>query len=798
MRKVFLFMVFFVFVFHNTSKAQFKIKGKVVTKQNSPLAYGEVILFSQESVQLKTILTDEMGEFSIETIRGEYKLEINQFKQVLFTKNLELSADINLGIVEVAAVNDLGIVNISKRRPIVERKIDRLVFNVENTINSVGGDALEALKITPGISVRNETVTIIGKQSVRVLVDDKVIELATEDLASFLRSIPADNIKSIEVITNPPARYDAAGGSGLINIRLKKAQADTWNLSLGTSYLLRQEKGEGGVTGNFMYNKNKLSLSSSLNYRNGGESYNYQDYMTFPSELWNTKQVFRRDYKRLNGVLGAQVVAMPKWVIGFQYIANINRTNATRNTKSLVYVANNNKAFNEILALNTAVQKPEFNSLNLYNEIKIDTAGKKIILNLDYFKYNNNDTRPYIGTSVIDNPYSIQYFRGINDNAQVTNNYAGKIDVELPSKWANWSAGTKISISETDNKILAFNSGLVNASIKDMPQIGYRFNYKEDVQALYFSGNKKFNSKFDAQIGLRMEATQTKSFNAHSNQYLAYNYTKLFPTINLAYVSSENSTYRFSYGRRLARPNYAELNPNVTYITPFLTVRGNQLLRPYFVDNFELIYSYKKLESNFFYSAEKDVFNQIALPDLNNNDISLVYQNIYNFKRYGFIETYTFDKIGWWSSNNLLNINYLTTKTIALSANDINGLNAYFRSNNDFNLTKAKTFLFNLSFDYFIAGNYGIDKIKPFTITSFAIQYLLLGKDLRINFRANDIFKTDKYRFASTINGVHRNSNYYFDSRQFQLSINYKFGSNKVNIKKRQTANEDERARTGN
>lgn len=146
----------------------------------------------------------------------------------------------------------------------------------------------------------------------------------------------------------------------------------------------------------------------------------------------------------------------------------------------------------------------------------------------------------------------------------------------------------------------------------------------------------------------------------------------------------------------------------------------------------------------------------------------------------------------------MLNVNYLTSQTIDLSATGVNGFNSYFRSNNDFNINKDKTLLFNLSFDYLMLGTYGIDKIKPFTSTAFTIQYLLLYKDLRISLRANDIFKSDIYSFNSTVNGVHRNSNYYFDTRMVQLSVNYKFGSNKVNVRKRQTGNEEERARTGN
>jgi hypothetical protein len=518
MRRVLLLVVCMVCMLSNALTAQIKISGKVVTRENIPLVYAEVVLFSDKAVALANGLTDEKGDFTVAYQKGIYKLAVRQFKQVLYTKDIQANADFDAGIIVVDATSTLETVVISKKKELVERKIDRLVFNIENTISAVGGDALDALKITPGVQVRNENVTIIGKQSIRVLIDDKMLELGADDLTSFLRSIPAANIKSIEVITTPPAQYDAAGGSGLINIKLKKAQADSWSLSLGSSYLRRSKDGEGAVTSNFMYSQNKLSLSTSLNYRDGGETFNYQDYNSFPQELWDTDQVFSRNYKRLNGVLGMQYAATPNWNVGFQYIANLNKTAANRYTQSLVYNYASDVPFNDIQSLGTAAQKPTFNSLNLFNEFKLDSSGKKIILNLDYFKYANTDTRPYEGTSLRNNPYNMQYFKGINDNVQRTHNYAGKIDIELPTQFAKLGLGAKVSFSNTMNNIDAFNSGLVSSPIIEMPQIGHNFNYKEDVQALYFSGNKKISDNLEAQIGLRMEATQTRSYNGSNDQ----------------------------------------------------------------------------------------------------------------------------------------------------------------------------------------------------------------------------------------------------------------------------------------
>lgn len=795
MRKVFLFIAL---ILSNVLIAQVKLSGRVVTIENNPVEHTEVILFSEKSIPLINHLTNEKGEFNIFYQKGTYRLEIRQFEEILYTKNIKLTSDFEIGIITVNTSTTLETVVISKKKKLIENKVDRLVFNLENTISATGSDALEALKITPGVMVRNETITIIGKQGIRVLIDDKILELGENDLANFLRSIPSDNIKNIEVITNLPAKYDAGGGNGLINIKLKKSQKEAWNLSLGSAYLHRSKEDEGAITSNFMYNKNKLGINASLNYKTGAEDFEYLDYVSFSDEFWNTKQELNRHYKRINVAFGLQYAATSKWDFGLQYITNLNKTYSDRLTESAVYEYNNVLPFNDITAVTSSIQNPNFHSINLFNEFKIDSLGRKIILNLDHFRFSNNDTRPYEGTSIDRNPSRIQYFKGINDNNQTTNNYSAKVDIELPSKFANWSTGAKISVSNTENTIAAFNSGLVDNPITEMPKTRQNFDYDENVQAIYFSGNKKFKNKLEVQLGLRLEATQTKSFDGNLNQVVNNDYTKLFPTLNLSYAATENSTYRFSYSKRIGRPNFAELNPNLTYVTPFLSVEGNPFLTPYFTDNFELTYSYKKLESKLFFSLENNAYNQIGLPDTNTSVVRLTHRNMFNIKRYGISELYIFDTFSWWNSYNTFVLNYLTSETFNIPAKGVDGFYSAISTNNDFVLNKEKTMLFNFNFQCMPVGTYGINRLDFSSSTALSVQYLLLNKDLRITLKANDIFKTDRTRFNSTVDGVFRDGDYYFDTRYVQLSLNYKFGNKKVNVTKRRTGNEEERSRTGN
>lgn len=791
-------LLFVLFMLSSALSAQVKVSGKVVTVENSPLEFAEVILFSDKSLPVTNQLTNEKGEFLIECEKGTYRLEVRHHQEVLHTVTVDANSDFDAGTIKVNMTNVLETVVISKTKKVVERKIDRLVFNVENTISAVGGDALDAIKITPGLQVRNDNIMMVGRSTVRVLLDDKLLELGGEELANLLKSIPADNIKSIEVITTPPAKYDAGGNSGLINIKLKKAKKDLTSLSLGTSYLRRQSDDEGAVTSNFMYNRDKLSLTASVNYRKGGETFNYTDLIHFPDELWNSDQIYARDYKRANGVLNIEYAASPKWITGVQYITNFNQVEGLRSGNTVVNDYDSNAVLKNVLSDTDVDQKATFHSLNLYNEFRLDTIGKKMIVNLDYFKFGNTDTRPYDGTITEYNPYSRQYFRGINSNDQKTTNFSGKVDFELPTKAVNWSFGGKVTIVKTANDLSAFNSGLVAAPVQDMPRTTNESEYDENIQAVYFSGNKKFKNNFEVQFGLRYEATQTKSFNANLAQSVTNNYGKLFPTVNISYKAGENATWGFNYNRRIVRPNFAELNPNVTYINPFLTIEGNPFLRPYTVDNFELNYAYKKLETKFYFNIEDNAYNQIGFPDSGTYNVRLTNRNMVNIRRYGISELYIFDKFKWWSSYTTFDLSYATSETINIAAQGVDGYYVNFSTNNDFVLNKEKTLLFNVYFECMPVGTWGINRLDLSSSTSVSLQYLLLNKDMRITLRGNNIFKTDQMKFNSTVNGVYRDANYYTDTRLVQLSVNYKFGNKKVNVRKRDTGNMDERARAGN
>ncbi|OUD36895.1 carboxypeptidase-like regulatory domain-containing protein, partial [Flavobacterium psychrophilum] len=195
--------------------SQVTISGQIKDKKNKPIEFLEIQLQNNDSIIVKSELTNVDGKFTILTEKGEYQLIIKQLGKVLQKQKITAKQDTYIGVIQIIETQQqLEEVIIASKKKLIERKVDRLIFNVENSISASGGDAIDALKITPSIRVQNDKITMIGKSGMSIMIDDKLIQLSGYDLVNFLKTISSDNIKNIEVITTPPAKYSAEGNSG--------------------------------------------------------------------------------------------------------------------------------------------------------------------------------------------------------------------------------------------------------------------------------------------------------------------------------------------------------------------------------------------------------------------------------------------------------------------------------------------------------------------------------------------------------------------------------------------------------
>lgn len=685
----------------------------------------------------------------------------------------------------------------ASRKTLIERKVDRLVFNVENSISATGGDALDALKITPGLKVQGDQIMMIAKKGMSVMIDDKLIQLSGDDLINFLKTIKSEDIKSIEVITNPPAKYDAEGNSGLVNIKLKRIKQDSWSITINGSQK-QSIYSTGSIGGSFNYQKNKLSLTAAINYTNGSKKGTEEEFIVYPDQQWNNYFKKRNFSDILSSKLSMDYNISKNWSLGVQYLTSYSTPYTKLTNQNTIY--NNHHTIDSLLTTNSFDHKKiNTNAINVHSTVKLDSLGKNISFDLDYLGYDNKNNRNFQTQSTFDNASNTPfgYTAANNIGLQNIKIYSMKVDFENPLKWIMLKYGAKFSFLKTnyDNKYYDTSSGI---SILD-PNISNIFNYVENTQAIYIMGEKNISEKWKTQLGLRVENTQTKGNSVTLNELHNNNYTEFFPSAYLMYKANDNHNISLNYNRRLSRPRYNELNPFKVYYNPYSYTEGNPYIRPEFIDNIEFQYSYKDiLFSSFSYSHTKngkgnppffdDVTKVLRLQDLN-----FFSSNVYNLS-----ETYIFNKVKWWESYNQANVYYTEIYFLPnLNLTNTKNWGAYFSSNNKFTINKNKTLKAEVNFWYQSPQNQDSYKFKGSASLGLGFTFITLKKAMIINLVINDLFMTEYEKARALTSTPYRYASY-DDQRYIRLSVSYRFGNNKLSVKKRSVGNEEEKGRIDN
>jgi hypothetical protein len=787
-----------VLIYSSVSFSQIKVTGKVVNYENIPIDLAEVLLINEDSIAQKSELTNSKGEFVLTITKGNYLLQIRQFGKKLYNSKIDLTQELDLGNIKISQRNEvLAEVIINSKKKLIERKVDRLVFNVENSIAASGGDAIDALRLTPGIRVQNDAISMIGKSGMGVMVDDKLIQLSGEDLVNFLKTIRKENIKNIEVITTPPSKYEAEGNSGLINIILKKAKKNSWSSSINTSYK-QATYPTGIVGGSFNYQKEKLSINSNLNYSKGNYSGIEGNKIFYPTQVWDSRNKGKYDTNLLSSRLGIDYQIKKKWSMGIQYINSTNRPKINENNNTTI-VGHNNSYLGNIITKGDQLISKDLNSLNLHSLINLDTIGTKMNIDFDYLNYLNGNERNFnTNTSLSSTPSIENGFYAANNNSNTKiENYAAKIDIEQPAKWANFSYGGKISYSNSVNA-LNFYDTTNGIPVLD-PLQSNEFVYKENTQSLYISVNKKLGKKWNTQLGVRMESTQTNGFSITMNQLNKNSYTKLFPTFYVTYLANDNNTLSLTYNKRIRRPGFSELNPFRWYFNNYSYSEGNPNLQPNYSHNIGLDYSYKdNLFTSLSFTAGIDNSSQVTL--LNPQTYEQIIQRLNYFNDYSIRlnQVHVYNKLKWFESQNSFNIYYVKahSRIYPITFKNTDGFGASFNSSNSFILDKKSNYMAGLYFQYnFPSQTSSFQKNHSTNSLDLFIQSNFYEKKLQITVAAENLLKSDNFNNTGYSNNIQLNYRGYYDSRYIGCMITYKFGNNNIKGKKRTNINEEEKGR---
>ena len=766
-----------------------KFTGKIIDTQNMPISFDNVVAKDKTDNSLITgVISDENGVFSINVKKGNVYLEISF---VGFTsKKINPTQSIIGTIVLEEEGQQLQEVVITARKKLIQQKVDRLIFNVENTVAGTGGTALDALKTTPSVNVDTNKLTIVGKGNVRVMVNDRMIQLSGNELIAYLNTIASDDIKNVEVITTPPSKYDAEGNSGLINIVLKKSKENSWNNQLRTSYT--QATYPLLNFGNtFNYNKGKVSLIASLNATKGQTAQFNQFDIVYPSASTATNLDMKNKENIISGRLGFDYTITKKATIGVLYAGSFENKGIKDGGKTLVNDGNGTFTINE----GNANTKNKNHSINVHYIQKLDTLGKKLSMDFDYFNFNNSSNRGFSSEQFITNP---SFFEAENNTNQNIKNYSGRIDIEHPSKWANFSYGVKATVTKTDSDVAFYNT-TTGTPIFDSTQSN-EFMYSENINAIYADMSKSLGKKWQTKIGLRFENTRTKGVSKTNNQTDINSYNKLFPSVFLGYNPSRNNMFNLSYSRRIQRPSFERLNPFRFYINPISYQEGNPFLRPQISENLEVKHIYKgKLISKAFVSYVDDgYFNIIKAEDGEQQRIVVTFDNFYTAYNYGLTETFLYNPTKWWNTTTQATLSKMDTRYkdgFNLNAELLSGWNFQLYNRNTFHLNESKTVQAEATLIYASPQKLMYFSTSEMVDLNLGFKFSLLDKKLNCTLAINDILRRKATDVNTKTNGIDQTYYNYFDTRSFKISLNYSFGNKKIKVNQRNSGNEGEQNR---
>jgi outer membrane receptor protein involved in Fe transport len=665
-------------------------------------------------------------------------------------------------------------INLLVKKKLIERKADRLIFNVEASIASQGMDATETLANVPMLKVDENmgSISITGKSTVSVMINGRMLNLSGTALLNYLKSIRSENISKIEVITTPPSKYEAQGNSGIINIILKKNPNLGFSGNINTNLIQRSYSGFSS-NGSLNYQTEKFSSSLKLTYYDSAKR--TDENYTILGASQNYSNSIRKDmWKELTPTLNLSYKISKNAEIGMEYIyahqkSGMDIVNTTKN------IASN---FDEENLLTNTFHREKLptHTLSAYYDLKLDSLGKKLSIAGNFYK-NNSDTDVNFST-FRSSDQSVQNVKTISlISPQI---FSVQADLELPFSFGTIETGIKFNQFKNTSDIKYFNL-TAGQYVPDLLKANL-FHYQEENYAGYFSFAKTFGEHWEAKAGIRYENTNAESTTPSSNSHNKYNYGQWFPSAYVSYKEDKN-VFSFSYSRRINRPSMSNLNPFRWYENPYSYSSGNPLLTPAYINNLELGYTFNnKFSTSMYYLRMKNGFGQISYID----ELSQIstYLNYYNNNFWGLNASYTDTFFKFWETNISMNASLQNSSVFNIEAETKKGSSFSYSINNTFTLNKNKTLVFFLNYSHSLAYKNVNSYFQAFPELTSGLKVSLMEKKLQINATVTNIF-AQRYRGELYFSDNTQYMNNYWDGRSFRLSVNYTFGSSKKKINKK-------------
>jgi hypothetical protein len=798
---------FFLLVQANSINAQTfqsgSIKGVIVDEKNIPLPFVTVILKNSiDSSFYKSTLTDSKGVFNIEMIKeGKYVLNISMLGFNTYLKSGIIIGSaaytIDFGRLKMTpAVKMLNGVSVVAQKPLIERRPDKIIVNLNSTIGS--GSMMDVLSRLPGVQVNPDDQINLNGRTVAIYIDGRPTPLSSDALSSLLKGMSPASIQKIELIAHPSSKYDAAGSGGIINIVRKKNSKDglSGNVYGGAGYG-KYGKANGGV--NLNYKSDGYNLFFNMDYaytkyfvNNNIKTDFYDNNFLFTGET-AAQTTSVRNSNNYTPNFGIDLYLSKKTTLSISATDGIQLFDKNANTNTEDFNIELNKIGDNTFSNLVHTKSVNFSS-NMHLLHQIDSLGNEYTVDLDYYRYSNisgqnNLTTIYDSTGALNNN-----FHWLFDQDRKFSVYSAKADYTLPLKNnANFETGWKSSYVESNNSNETYNI-FGDVPIIDPAQNDF-FNYSENINALYANYSKN-DKKLSYQIGARAESTWGRGNQIQTGEIVHINYVKLFPSAFLDYKFDENHGLNLSLNKKIDRPTYENLDPLVRVINSNTYLQGNPNLLPVISYNSSLTYSYKNaLFATFNYGINLHDFTYLTAP-IDSSGITITKPTNNKYSQYfSFILAYNKQLKPWWFTSTNITLRQQTfTSDINTNGLNTSGILAFnFDTYNSFNLTKKLSFL--VLYQY--RGKSVVQNITndPYFLVVSGLRQQIFGNRGILAVNVTDIFHSFKSKFVQNSVNVKQYWNNEYETRLIRVNFSYSFGG-KIKKPKTGTGADEEKKRT--
>ena len=787
--------------------ANAQVSGLIKDSDGKPLS-GVTVSLLKDSAIIKLSVTKADGVYKFADIQdGVYRITASH---VGFTTEVAgpvtvSGSDVKLPDIQLAKASaSLQGVTVQAKKPLVEVKADKMIVNVEGTVNATGNDALELLRKSPGVLVdKDDNLSISGKTGVQVHIDGRPTPLSGQDLAQYLKTMQSTEIEAIEIITNPGARYEAAGNAGIINIKLKK------NKNFGTN---------GSVTAGFNQGKNaKYNTGISLNHRNKNVNvYGNYNYFNGKNEsdmfinrslldsLFDQKTTMRFENQSHNFKAGLDYTINKESSIGAMVNGNFGSPQGNNSSNTDIIYEPTGEIDRRLVAGNTTDMSRKNINANLnynYN----GASGRTLMLNADYGRYDMDNEQLQPNTYYTPEGQVINTVVNKMISPTIINISSLKADYELPFAKGKLGVGGKAAYISTDNDFQRYNV-FSSGSVLDLNRSN-RFEYKENINAGYVNYNRAFKGIM-IQAGLRVEHTATDgtstSMKDNGSGYEKFvtgferDYVDFFPSAAITFNKNPKNQWNLTYSRRVDRPGYFDLNPFEFKLDEYTYQKGNTNLKPQYTNSIALTNTYKfKLNTKLSYSHVQDIFTQL-IDTAEKSKSFISKQNLATQDIIALNVSYPFNYKSFTSFINL-NSNYASYKADFGEGREIDldafALNLFLQ--NSLKFGKTKTWTAELT-GFYNAPTIWMGAFKSETMwgADLGLQKQIMKGSGTVKASFSDIFNSMEFKGSTVFAGQESRLRNNWESQQLKLSFSYRFGNSQVKAaKQRNSGAEDENKR---